>query len=62
MGLGCGGLRAAGDCPCTRELAYLCIGEAQHCSQLLSVRLGHILLNLKPLFQAFPLQVGEDRP
>lgn len=49
-------------CPLHWELAYLCVREAQHRRQLLSVWLGHILLNLEPFFQAFPLQVGEDRP
>lgn len=44
------------------QQTYLRIGQAQHRCQLLSIWLGHVLLNLKPLLQAFPLQVREDSP
>lgn len=44
------------------ESSYLSICEPQHGSQLLSVRLGDVLLYLKSLLQAFPLQVGEHGP
>lgn len=60
---GSGGLGCWTDCIGSgRQLAYLSIREAQHRRQLLPVGLGHVLLNLKPLLQAFPLQVGEDGP
>lgn len=42
--------------------AYLRIRETQHRGQLLSVWLGHVLLNLKPFLQTFSLQVREDCP
>lgn len=60
LGLGHRLLPAPGGCALQSQLAYLGIREAQHRGQLLSVWLGHILLNLKSFLQAFPLQVGED--
>lgn len=44
-------------CAAGPERAYLRIRETQHRGQLLSVRLGHVLLNLKPFLQTFSLQV-----
>lgn len=45
----------------TLSVTYLSVGESQHRGQLLSVWLRHVFLNLKPLLQAFPLQIGKDR-
>lgn len=45
-----------------REPSHLSICEPQHGSQLLSVRLGDVLLYLESLLQTFPLQVGEHGP
>lgn len=46
----------------SRPASYLRVRQPEHRSQLLPVRLGDVLLDLEPLLQSFPLQVGEHRP
>lgn len=55
------------DISCSRFLfsplmSYLGVCQAEHGSQLLSVRFGDVFLDLKSLLQPLPLQVREDGP
>lgn len=43
-------------------MSYLRVCQAEHGSQLLSVRFGDVFLDLKSLLQALSLQVREDGP
>lgn len=44
------------------EKSHLRVLESELLRELLAVRLGYVLLQLEPLLESAPLQVGEDGP